>query len=150
MPEVTSAATGNNNMHLLAANLALAKTYEPMTEKEKEGLYRDAPELANYVCRRCGMCMPNDAGLDIPEIFRLEGYYDRQMLPGPVVDLPDMELRNGLNDWFRNKDRARAAYAALEPKFTPGTDCSDVEGVCPYGLPITAKLEWAVKKLSAQ
>ncbi len=147
MDEVTSAATGNNTMHQLAANLALAKDYAPMGDEEKAELNAAAPELANYVCRRCGKCMPNSAGLDIPEVFRLEGYYDRQMMPGPVMDLPDADLRKGLNNWFGNRDYARATYASLEPKVTAQTDCSDVESRCPYGLPITAKLKWAAEKL---
>jgi len=149
MPEVTSAVASNNTMGLLASNLVLAKSYRPMTEREKENLYLKAPELANYVCRRCRSCMPNGAGLDIPEIHRLEGYYDRQMMPGPVMTLPDPELRAGLNDWFGNRAYARAAYTALGKKVTADTDCSDVEPRCPYGLPIAAKLKWIAKKLSS-
>ncbi len=147
--EVTSAVTGNNTEYQLASNLALAKSYKPMTDEEKQKLYLGAPELADYVCRRCGKCMPNRAGLDIPEIFRLEGYLDRQMMPGPVMTLPDADLREGLNGWFNNRDYARAAYAAMADKVTDETDCSDVEPLCPYGLPITAKLRWATQKLSA-
>ena len=45
--DVTSAATGNNTMYQLASNLALAKSWKPMDEAEKEKLYSDAPELAN-------------------------------------------------------------------------------------------------------
>ncbi len=148
MPEVTSTATGNNDMFQLASNLALAKSYSPMGEAEREQLYLDAPEMASYVCRRCMKCMPNAAGLDIPEIFRLEGYFDRQMMPGPVMSLPDEDLRKGLSNWFGNQPYARAEYAKLEPKVTAGTDCSDVEPRCPYRLPITAKLKWAAQKLT--
>jgi predicted aldo/keto reductase-like oxidoreductase len=135
-------------MFQLASNLALAKSYKPMGEAERERLYQDAPELANYVCRRCMKCMPNKAGLDIPAIFRLEGYYDRQMMPGPVMSLPDPDLRKGLSNWFGNQAYARAEYAKLEPKVSAWTDCSDVEPRCPYGLPITAKLKWAARKLT--
>ncbi len=149
MDDVTSVATGNNTTYQLLSNLALAKSHRPITEQEKEKLYLEAPELANYVCRRCGKCMPNQAGLDIPGIFRLEGYFDRQMMPGPVMTLPDMDLREGLNGWFSNRDYARAAYAAMPDKVTDQTDCSDVEPLCPYGLPIAAKLKWAAQKLSA-
>lgn len=92
--------------------------------------------------------MPNAAGIDIPEVFRLEGYFDRQMMPGPVTSLPDQDLRKGLNNWFGNQAYARAEYAKLEPKVTAETDCSDVEPRCPYRLPITAKLKWAAEKLS--
>jgi predicted aldo/keto reductase-like oxidoreductase len=147
--EVTSAVTGNNTMHQLMTNLALAKSFGEMTEKEKQNLYLTAPELANYVCRRCRSCMPNKAALDIPEIHRLEGYFDRQMMPGPVMSLPDGDLRQGLNDWFSNRDHAKAAYAALDRKVTPDTDCSDVEPRCPYRLPITAKLKWIAQKLTS-
>jgi predicted aldo/keto reductase-like oxidoreductase len=147
--EVTSAVAGNNTMGLLASNLVRAKTFEPMSHREMQNLYLTAPELANYVCRRCRSCMPNKAGLNIPEIHRLEGYFDRQMMPGPVMTLPDEDLRNGLNNWFGNQGYARAAYAALQKKVTPDTDCSDVEPRCPYGLPITAKLKWIAHKLTS-
>ena len=93
--------------------------------------------------------MPNRQGLDVPEIFRLEGWYDRQMMPGTVTTLPDMDLREGLNNWFGNRDHAMKAYAGLHRKVTADTDCSDVEPRCPYGLPITAKLKWAARKLTA-
>lgn len=149
LQEVTSAATGNNTVYQLLTNLVLAKSFRPMTDQEKQNLYLTAPELANYVCRRCRACMPNEAGLDIPEIHRLEGYYDRQMMPGPVMQLPDTDLREGLNDWFGNREHAKAAYAALERKVTASTDCSDAEQRCPYGLPITAKLKWIAKKLAS-
>jgi len=147
IPEVASAATGTTTLYQLATNLNLAKHAAPMDEDAKERLYHEAPELANYVCRRCGECMPNEAGLDVPEIFRLEGYYDRQMMPGPIMDLPGEELRKGLHNWFSNRDYAKARYAELDRKVTPETDCSDVEPLCPYGLPITAKLRWAAEKL---
>jgi predicted aldo/keto reductase-like oxidoreductase len=149
MPEVTSAATGNNTMHQLATNLALAKDHEPMDDDEREALYLSAPEMASYVCRRCGSCMPNAAGLDIPAVFGCEAYLDRQMLPGPVMDLPDMEMRRRLSGWFNNADYARERYAALDRQVPPDVDCSDVEPRCPYGLPITAKLKWAHEKLNS-
>lgn len=149
IPEVASAAAGVTTLYQLATNLNLAKNTPPMGEDAKERLYREAPELANYVCRRCGKCMPNEAGLDIPEIFRLEGYYDRQMMPGPVMDLPDPDVRKGLHNWFHNQDYAKARYAELDRKVSPETDCSDVEPLCPYGLPITAKLKWAAEKLTS-
>jgi predicted aldo/keto reductase-like oxidoreductase len=149
LPEVTSAAAGNNTLYQLASNLALAKSFDPMGEQETAELHRAAPELANYVCRRCRSCMPNEAGLDIPEIFRLEGYYDRQMMPGPVMELPEQELREGLNDWFSNRDYARAAYAALGKHVPPDADLSDAEERCPYGLPVAAKLKWVADKLTS-
>ena len=149
-PDVTSAATGNNTMYQLASNLALAKNYQPMSKDEEEKLYHEAPELSNYVCRRCGECTPNELGLDIPRIFRLEGYYDRQMRPGPVMDLPDMWLRKRLSHWFHNEDYAKQQYAELDTQVTGDTDTTDIEPRCPYDLPINDKLHWVHKKLTGQ
>jgi predicted aldo/keto reductase-like oxidoreductase len=149
-PTVTSAATGNNTMYQLASNLALAKNHEPMSGRERGRIRREAPELANYVCRQCGHCMPNAAGLDIPAIHLLEGYYDRQMMPGPVMDLPDQDIRNVLNNWFGNREWAKARYGEMDQQVPGDVDCSDVEPRCPFGLPITAKLKWIHQKLTGQ
>lgn len=149
-PDVTSAAAGNNTMYQLASNLALAKNYEPMGAAEKQKLYQEAPELSNYVCRRCGECVPNDLGLDIPRIFGLEAYYDRQMRPGPVMDLPDEWLRKRLSHWFHNEDYAKNEYSKLDTKVSEDTDASGIEPRCPYDLPINDKLHWVHKKLTGQ
>ena len=149
-PGVTSAATGNNTMYQLASNLALAKDLVPMAAEEKQKLYREAPELSNYVCRRCGECVPNGLDLDIPRIFGLEAYYDRQMRPGPVMDLPDEWLRKRLSHWFHNEDYAQEQYSKLDTKVSEDTDATGVEERCPYDLPINDKLHWVHKKLTGQ
>jgi predicted aldo/keto reductase-like oxidoreductase len=149
-PEVTSAATGNNTMYQLASNLSLAKHQEPMSDEERNRVRHEAPELANYVCRQCHHCMPNAAGLNIPAIHCLEGYYDRQMMPGPVMDLPDKDIRNGLSNWFGNREWAKARYAEMDRQVPGDVDCSDAEQRCPFHLPITAKLKWVHQKLTGQ
>ena len=138
---------GMNTLALLEQDLAYADAFVPMSDEERERWFTQAPELGTYVCRQCDKCLPCPAGVDIPRIFELEGWYDRQMWDGIVRDPGDYWLRNSLRFWFDNQDRARAAYAALPVKAHACTDCGECEVRCPYRLPVTNKLRHAHYKL---
>jgi predicted aldo/keto reductase-like oxidoreductase len=138
---------GMNTLALLEQDLAYAESFVPMSDEEKEHWFAQAPELGTYVCRQCDECLPCPEGVDIPWIFELEGWYDRQMWDGIVRDPGDYWLRNSLRFWFDNQDRARAAYAELPVKAHACTDCGECEIRCPYRLPITNKLRHAHYKL---
>ncbi len=158
---VTAIVAGINTEEQLAADLNWARRWTPMTEAEREDLFRSAPELGTYVCRQCGECLPCAAGIDIPRVFELEGWYDRQMRDGAVRDPAEYGMRERLRFWFNNKDRAREAYAALPVKAgrcralrdaddgRRGSEigCSDCAVRCPYGLNIPSKLDYADFKL---
>jgi predicted aldo/keto reductase-like oxidoreductase len=139
---------GMNTLALLEQDLMYAESFAPMSDEEKERWFTDAPELGTYVCRQCDKCLPCPAGIDIPYVFELEGWYDRQMWDGIVRDPGDYWLRNSLRFWFDNQDRARAAYAALLVKADACTDCGECQVRCPYRLPVTDKLRHAHYKLS--
>jgi predicted aldo/keto reductase-like oxidoreductase len=139
---------GMNTMDLLEQDLAYAEAFKPMAEEEQERWFFDAPELGTYVCRQCDQCLPCPEGVDIPRIFELEGWYDRQMWDGIVRDPEDYALRARLRFWFQNEDRARAAYAALPVKADACTDCGDCEPRCPYHLRIVDKLRHTQYKLT--
>jgi predicted aldo/keto reductase-like oxidoreductase len=139
---------GMNTLDLLEQDLAYAESFTPMSDEEKEQWFLDAPELGAYVCRQCGKCLPCPAGIDIPRLFELEGWYDRQMWDGIVRNPADYWLRNALRFWFDNQERAQVAYAALAVRADACTDCDECEARCPYGLPIAAKLRHAHYKLS--
>jgi predicted aldo/keto reductase-like oxidoreductase len=141
-------AAGTNTMALLEQDLAYAEAFTPMPEEEQEQWFFDAPELGNYVCRLCDKCLPCPEGIDIPGIFELEGWYDRQMWDGVVRDPGDYWLRTALRFWFENQERARVAYAALLVKASACTDCGECEPRCPYHLPIVDKLSRTHTKLS--
>lgn len=141
---------GMNTMDLLEKDLALVEAFTPMGDEEKERLFAEAPELGTYVCRLCDKCLPCPEGVDIPRIFTLEGWYDRQMWDRVVRDPGDYLMRQTLRFWFMNEARARAAYAALEIKADACTDCGDCEPRCPYELPIVAKLRHAHYKLTVE
>jgi predicted aldo/keto reductase-like oxidoreductase len=139
---------GMNSMAMLEQDLAYAESFTPMSDEEKEKWFFEAPELGTYVCRLCDKCLPCPEDINIPHIFELEGWFDRQMWDGVVRDTGDYMLRTALRFWFDNEERARAAYAALPVKADACTDCGECEPRCPYHLPIVSKLGIAHDKLT--
>ena len=139
---------GMNTMAQLGQDLAYAEAFAPMSEEERERWFSQAPELGTYVCRLCGECLICPEGIDIPRIFELEGWYDRQMWDGVVRDPADYALRNRLRFWFQNEERAQAAYAELPLKADVCTGCGDCDLLCPYHIPIADKLRHAHHKLT--
>ncbi len=139
---------GMNTMAMLEQDLALARAFTPMPQEEQERWFFEAPELGTYVCRLCDKCLPCPEGVDIPRIFELEGWYDRQMWDGVVRDPGDYWLRTALRFWFDNQERARAAYASMPVKADACTDCGECEPRCPYHLPIVDKLFRTHEKLT--
>jgi len=141
-------AAGMNSMPMLEQDLAYAESFTPMSDEEKDQWFFEAPELGTYVCRLCDECLPCPEDVNIPRIFELEGWFDRQMWDGVVRDSGDYMLRTALRFWFDNEKRARAAYAALPVKADACTDCGECEPRCPYHLPIVNKLGIAHDKLT--
>jgi predicted aldo/keto reductase-like oxidoreductase len=139
---------GMNTMDMLEQDLAHAEAFTPMPEEERERLFLEAPELGTYVCRQCDECLPCPEGINIPRIFELEGWYDRQMWDRVVRDPADYALRIRLRSWFENEERAQAAYAALSPKANACTQCGECEPRCLYHLAIIEKLRNAHLKLT--
>lgn len=140
---------GMNTMELLEKDLAWADGFTPLSEEEQAQLLW-APELGRTVCRQCGECLPCPEGIDIPRIFVLEGWYDRQMWDGVVRDPGDYWMRQTLRFWFMNEERARAAYAALDIRADRCTQCGECEPRCSYGLPVVSRLAQAHYKLTAE
>ena len=145
---VTTVVAGINSRHMLETDLRILSSYSPMTEQEKQELFRTAPELGDYVCRLCGTCRVN--GFDPESVFLLEGLYDRQMDDMRVTDIARYALRERLRTWFGQQDLAREEYAALALKVDPSRDYSDLSPLCPYGIDIDRKLKIAHGKLSKE
>lgn len=147
---VSIVVTGINTEEMLKEDIGYAKNYEPMSEKEKEDLYLNAPELGDYVCRQCEECIDCPEDIDIKEIFKLEGYYDRQMRDGKVRNPADFALRDRLRFWFEGEEKAKSLYEELEVKADECTECEECINQCPYNLPIMKKLNIAHYKLSGE
>ncbi len=147
---VSVVVAGINNRAMLAADLQYAEGFIPMSDAEKETLYRNAPEMYDYVCRQCQACLPCPAGIMIPDIFRLEGYYDRQMADGMVGDTAEYALRQRLRFWYGNQELARDRYSQQAVKADTCTDCGACIPRCPYNLDIVRKLAIADYKLAGK
>jgi len=145
---VTSVVAGINSRQMLETDLRLVSAFTPMTEKEKERLFRTAPELGDYVCRLCGKC--NGNGFDPQSVFLLEGLFDRQMDDMRVTDAALYALRERLRVWFQQQDLARDEYERLPQRVDPQRDYSALSRLCPYGIDIDRKLKIAHAKLSKE
>jgi len=104
---------------------AVGSSYRPLSSLELKRLLEEVKELGNEFCRQCGYCLPCPANIDIPLIFRLEGYYDR----------------------YQAEEWARHQYRALSVRAGGCDGCGQCEARCPYRLPIREKLKRAEKKL---
>jgi len=96
----------------------------PLSKEEEEALAKEASELGERFCRRCGYCQPCPKGISIPMAFTLEGYYTRY----------------NLKDWAIDR------YENLPAKASACVKCGLCETRCPYKLPIRDMLE-SVKKI---
>jgi predicted aldo/keto reductase-like oxidoreductase len=143
---VAMVVAGINSAEMLAADLDIVSRFTPMTDAEKNELYRSAPELGDYVCRLCDKC--RSADFDPQKVFLLEGLFDRQMDDMRVTDAARYALRERLRQWFQQAELARTEYQALAAKVDPSTDYSALSALCPYRIDIERKLKIAHGKLS--
>lgn len=145
--DVSVVVAGINNKEMLEKDLLLAEQFSPMTKDEMDELYINAPELGNYVCRQCGKCLPCPEGIDIPGLFKLEGYFDRQMADGVVENAAEFALKERLRFWFGNKGLAAEGYERVEVKADKCIKCGKCTPQCPYGIDIIRKLSIVDYKL---
>ncbi len=143
---VAGVVMGINSKEMLEKDLAIIRSFRPLAEKEKEKLFKTAPELGDYVCRLCGKCARD--GFDPQKVFLLEGLFDRQMDDMRVGDSAEYALRERLRCWFGQQDLAKAEYKALARKVDPAADYAGLSHLCPYGIDIDRKLKIAHGKLA--
>ena len=98
----------------IAENVKAVSSKEPLSNDEKEKISDVKELLGTNFCRRCNYCAPCAAGINIPSVFLLEGYYSRY----------------NLKDW------AMVRYENLEKKASSCIGCGVCESRCPYNLPI--------------
>ena len=147
---ISTLACGFNTLDMFEKDMKIVENFKPMTEAEKQELYDKNPVLGNYVCRQCNKCLPCPEGIDIPEIFLYEGWYDRQLRDRVIREAPDFALRDRLRFWFDNREKAREAYSKLPVKAGACTGCGECLPKCPYNIDIIAKLENCAYKLERE
>lgn len=116
---------GIDKVEQVAENAAVAKSFIPLNEDERQELENLAKELGSKFCRRCGYCLPCPQDIDIPTQFLMEGYYTRY----------------DLKEW------AVTRYATLPKKASDCIKCGKCEAKCPYDLPIRQMLENVTRQL---
>lgn len=92
-----------------------------LTVKELDEISNIKKLLGSNFCRRCGYCAPCTVGIDIPNIFLLQGYKERY----------------NLGEW------AESRYAQIEVTAKDCIKCGACENRCPYDLPIRKMLDKA-------
>jgi predicted aldo/keto reductase-like oxidoreductase len=145
---IASLVVGINSREFLEEDLRIVEHFAPLTEKEKDRLYRSAPELGDYVCRLCGKCK-DGAGFDPQEVFKLEGLFDRQMDSQRVMEPAAYALQERLKHWFDQVAWSREEYSKLPAKVDPDGDYRGLNRLCPYGIDLDRKLKIAHAKLTA-
>ena len=93
----------------------------PLTDDEWEKINALRKSLGTQFCRRCNYCAPCTAGIAIPNIFMMEGYYSRY----------------DLKDW------AKGRYFGMEKLASDCVECGICEERCPYQLPIRKMIKKA-------
>jgi predicted aldo/keto reductase-like oxidoreductase len=144
---ITSLVLGINRRDYLEEDLGIAEGFEPMSDAEKEELYRTAPELGTYVCRLCGKCRKGDS-FDPSQVFVIEGLFDRQMESYETPDPAQYALQERLKHWFDQTEWAKEEYGRLPFTVDHEKDYRSLNKLCPFGIDIDRKLKIAHAKLS--
>lgn len=122
-PDVSVVIPGMAREEELAQNIAAANDASPLSPEEWEKIRKIRDTLGTQFCRRCNYCAPCTAGIGIPGIFILDGYWSRY----------------GLKEW------AQMRYDATPVKASACVECGVCENRCPYHLPIRQMLKQAAQ-----
>ena len=122
--DVTVVIPGMAEIREAEQNLAAVEDATPIKQEEKEKMDAIRRELGTNFCRRCNYCAPCSAGISIPAMFLMEGYYSRY----------------GLQEW------AQKRYFAMGKLASDCIGCGACEDRCPYGLPIRQMLKKVAEK----
>ena len=112
-PAVTVVIPGMAEPKELEQNLAAVSNTAPLSDAELAKIQALRDSLGTQFCRRCNYCAPCTVGIQIPQLFVLEGYLTRYGLA----------------------DGAKGRYPT-EGKASDCVECGACESRCPYHLPI--------------
>ncbi len=124
-PNISVVIPGIASVSELEENLAAFRSAAPLTAEELQKIEDIRKTLGTQFCRRCNYCAPCTAGIQIPGVFMMEGYFSRY----------------DLKDW------AMGRYNAMEKYASDCVECGICETRCPYNLPIRQMLKKAAAVL---
>ena len=102
----------------LEQDIAIAESFEGLSEDAENKLLEEAKILGKDFCRQCGYCLPCTVGIDIPKVFLYERDAKR----------------------YYAEPFAKERYVKLDKNATDCIKCGKCEKRCPYELPIREKL----------
>ena len=118
-PNVTVVIPGMAEEKEIAQNVAATADTAPLSDAEQAKIAQIREFLGTNFCRRCNYCAPCTAGISIPMVLLIEGYYSRYHL----------------EDW------AKGRYDGLQKTASDCIGCGVCETRCPYNLPIREMLK---------
>jgi len=116
---ITTAIPGMASITEVEENSRVGGSFVPLTYEERKNALKEASELGDEFCRRCGYCAPCQKGIDIPTMFVIRGYKERY----------------NLATW------AEERYLAMKNTAKDCIECGACEEKCPYNLPIRKMLK---------
>ena len=120
------AIPGMDSPQQVIENTDVLQNYE-LTEEDNKKIAKIKSELGTNFCRRCEYCLPCPKGINIPQNFLLEGYYNRY----------------NLKDWAVDRYRGLAE----NERASNCIECGACQKKCPYELPIIDMLKKVVDTL---
>lgn len=120
------AIPGMDSPQQVIENTDVLQNYE-LTEEDNKKIAKIKSELGTNFCRRCEYCLPCPKGINIPQNFLLEGYYNRY----------------NLKDWAVDRYRGLAE----NERASNCIECGACQKKCPYELPIIDMLKKVVDNL---
>ena len=123
---VTCAIPGMTKVSEVEQNLKVVQEFRKLSISEIRDLVEKVGNVGKDFCCNCGYCLPCPQEINIPDVFRFEGYYTRY----------------GMQEW------AKEQYAALDVKAEECAECEECMEKCPYGLEIPRLLKKAVEVLA--
>jgi len=117
-PHMTCAIPGMTHLKELEENIKVGKDLRKLTPEEINRFVDWVGETGKGFCRNCGYCLPCPEKIPIPDLFRIEGYYERY----------------GMKKW------ATEQYHQLPVKAGACSSCEQCLARCPYGVPIPKHL----------
>lgn len=116
---VSAVIPGMEKPEEVLKNISVATGDYTFTAEEQKEADEIIEELHGNFCRRCGYCLPCEAGINIPSMFIAEGYYTRYKMVG----------------------YAETYYSKQPVKAGACIKCGTCLSRCPYNLPIIDKME---------
>ena len=120
-PNVSVVIPGMAAKEEIQQNIFSVSNTAPLTDAEQANIREIRHFLGTNFCRRCNYCAPCAAGINIPVIFLIEGYFTRY----------------NLKDW------ALTRYAGQPKTAGDCIGCGVCEDRCPYNLPIREMMKKA-------